>query len=317
LGAACAVLFLGVVFLFIGLMHEHLECDDTTCALDGRPAFSRADLRGAHTVIETGSKDSKHGVVILELAGGRERRLMQVEPDDAERASASICESVRTSARIDVTLHGPRFLVPVGVAGIAACFVLVGIALSKMGRVDLVVSADGNVLCVRRIVLGIPVASRRVLIDRVTVVVVDRGTIKPVMQQRYEGPIAAGRLRLVASDADRALTRGFYPGHALHLRAAAALRKALDLEPDEPDDAELAAIPMRTTAMGQRILFAWIGVTTGSLVGLAIFGLTLIARGMTTPRAGIEGWMLAGGMIPGAVAGAAIVFHATRARLPR
>jgi hypothetical protein len=69
--------------------------------------------------------------------------------------------------------------------------------------------------------------------------------------------------------------------------------------------------------MGQRIAYAWIGVTTGSLAGLAVFGLTMIALGRTTMRSNIEDWMFVMGAIPGAIGGVALVFHATRPRLPR
>ncbi len=91
----------------------------------------------------------------------------------------------------------------------------------------------------------------------------------------------------------------------------------LEVDPNDIDDDELSKIPMRTTPMSQRLGFAWAGLTTGSLVGLLFFGLSMVVLGQITPRQNLEGWIFLGGMIPGAIGGVAIVMHATRPRLPR
>ena len=64
-------------------------------------------------------------------------------------------------------------------------------------------------------------------------------------------------------------------------------------------------------------MWAWPALCVGALLGLAILGVSLWALGVVKPRHNIEGWMVAAGMIPGAIAGVAIVFHLTRPRLPR
>lgn len=295
--------------LLVGSQSQRLRCDDVTC-LYGDEFFPRVDLVGVHVERQTSGK-SKTGVVVLELSNGRIRRMMAVDPDDADQAA----ERIRAGGAIDVQLHGPRVLVPVGAVALVAAIVMLGIALANMGRFDFEI--DSDVMRVRRSLFGIPLGTRIVPIDGVERVVFDRGAITPVMQRRAEPTIAAGRLRIVRRGEERALSRGFYPGYALHLRAAAALRAALGLEPDEKDDAELASMPMRSSGLGERVMYAWMGMTTGSILGLAIFGLTLMLLGKTTMRANIEGWMVAGGCIPGALCGAAIAIHATRKRYPR
>ena len=64
-------------------------------------------------------------------------------------------------------------------------------------------------------------------------------------------------------------------------------------------------------------MWAWPAFCGGALLGLAILGVSLWALGVVKPRQNIEGWMVAAGRIPGAIAGVAIVFHRTRSRLLR
>jgi len=317
LGTAFAALFVGGMLTLVGLMHERFACPSIgTCTIDDKAMFERAQIHGVRTVIETGSKNSKYGVVIVELDGGRERRLMRTTPGEASEAEAAIRRSLADGTPIDVTLHGPRIVVPFGIAGIVAFVVFGAMAFSRMGRVNMTI--ERGALRVRRSVLGIPLAARTFPLERVAGIVVERGTLSWVLQARYEQPIAVGRLLLIYADgAQQPLTRALYPGHALHLRAACALRAMLLLAPDTKDDAELAAIPMKTTPMGNRLAFAWGALTTGALLGMAIFGVSLALLGRISLRGNIEGWMVLGGAIPGAIAGVALVFHATRPRLPR
>jgi hypothetical protein len=187
-----------------------------------------------------------------------------------------------------------------------------------MGHFDLVVSEDGRTLRVKRSLFSIPLGTRQVPLDRVVGVTVERGALTPGLKQRYETDTPAGRLFLVRRDGEAVpLSDGIFPGHALHLRAAAALRTALGLDRDAHDDEELASMPMRKWDTGMRFAFAWIGVTTGFLVGFAIFGITMALLGWINPRANIEGWMMAYGGGLGAMGGVALVVHFTRTRLPR
>jgi hypothetical protein len=307
------------MLVFLSMMEQRFACDDRMCTIDGKRAFARADLRGVHTETRRSGK-STNGIVVLELANGSTRELMSVEPDDAEEAAQEIRSQMTAGGRIDVLLHGPRFLFVVGVIMLLGAITCIALALARMGRVDMIVSSDGNFLHVRRSLFAVPLGSHDVPLRRVDRVVIERERIPYMMRGRFEGPVMGARLKLVyrdRSDSEQPLTRSYFPGNALHYRAAGALRAALRLSPDEQDDATLAAIPMRTTAMGMRLGAAWAGMTTGSLLGLALFGLTLLATGQMNPRANIEGWMVAAGAIPGAIAGIAIVFHATRPRLPR
>ncbi len=318
IGVSAAALFVGLILIFVALMSERLVCNETTCHVEKRYVFARSELRGAHVVIQTGSKNSKTGIVTLDLERGRAITLMGVEPDQARGAADSIQASVRDGTPIDVRVHGPTGVSLIGAAGIILSFVFLGLALAKLGRYDLIVTPDGARLDVKRSIFGIPFGTREIMLDRIERVVVRRGVIKPVMQGRNDPLIDAARLELVSrSGEERPITNAYFPGHALHLRAAAALRAALLVDADPNDDAELAAIPMRSTAMGQRIGFAWAGMTTGSVVGLAIFGLSMNAFGVISLRQNIEGWMVAAGCIPGAIGGVAVIFHATRRRYPR
>ncbi len=319
-GTAAATCILGVAFVFLGMMSQRLECGvevDAMCTLDKRPAFYRGDIRALRVDIERGSKNSKYGIVVVQLARGPEQRLMRVDPDDANEAMGAIRAAQSAQAPIDVTLHQPKFLTPLGVAALIASVVSIVMALSRMGRFDLIVSPDGSTLDVRRSLYGVPLGTKAVPLYGVERVVIERGMLSPRFRSATNQPISVARLRLETRSQQLPLSRNSFPGNALHLRAASALRAALSLPPDVQDDATLAAIPMRTTALGQRILFAWIGVTSGSMLGLAIFGITMLLLGKTSMRSNIEDWMFAVGAIPGAIAGAAIVFHATRTRLAR
>ncbi len=316
-GTALATSFLGVVFVLIGLQTERVVCPSAgMCTLDGRAVFDRSQLRNAHVERRTGSKGAKYGVVVLDLDGGGRLELTHVDPEQAEEVVARMRNAIANNAAIDETLHGPRYIAPFGIGGAIVGVVVFVLGLTQMGRFDLVV--DGSRLKIRRSLYGVPLGTREVSIERVREVLVERGTVATVLRQRYEKEIEAARLHLVyESGEDVPLTRGLFPGHALHLHAASALRTALGIEPNARDDDELARIPMRKWDLGTRVAFAWIGVTTGSLLGLLVLGLSLLALGLTSAHANIEGWMLASGAGGGAIGGVALVFHWTRTRLPR
>ncbi len=317
-GFAAAALFIGALLTWMALRTERLACPRAgVCTIDGRPRFQRASVRDVRIEHRKGSKGSKYDVVVFDL-GGQRVESMQVEPDDGNDPVLRIQSALTSNQSWDETLTGPRYLAPFGIAGMLASLVIVFLALSKMGHFDLVAGEDGQTLRVSRSLFLVPLGTKEVSLDRVERVELERGVITPGLKQRYEQDVPACRILLVRRDGETvALSNALFPGHALHLRAAAALRTALALEPDAKDDAELARIPMRHWDTGSRFGFAWGGVTTGSMIGVAMFGLTLAVLGWINPRANIEGWMMAIGGGLGALGGAGVVFHYTRTRLPR
>lgn len=319
LGTSLACGFLGAMMLLLALQHQRFHCDATgSCTIDDRVAFARSSIKRVDVVIEKGSKNSTYGVVTFTLERGYTWKLMRVDPDDANEARESINASLASGAPVDVELHNPRLFFGIGIGGLACFVVFLVIGFLRMGHFDLIVSPNGQTLDVRRSLFGFPLGARQVPLARVDAVTLERTTISYALRGRYEPETPAARLVLhYRNGTSEPLTRQYFPGNALHYRAAWALRRVLDVDPNAADDAALAKIPMRATSLGNRIGFAWAGVTTGSLVGLLLFGLTMIALKQTHARDNIEGWMFAAGAIPGAIGGAAVVFHATRARLPR
>jgi hypothetical protein len=315
---ALALSFVGAMFTWMALQTETLACPSSgTCTIDGRPRFERSNLRDVHIDHRKGSKGSRYDVIVFELDQGRIES-MQLETDKSEGPTARIRAALASGEPWQETLTGPRHLAPFGIAGMIASLVALFFGLAKMGHYDLIVEPDGRTLRVKRSLFLVPLGTKYVSLDRASEIRLERGAMTPGMKQRYEQDIPAARLLLVRRDGETvALSSTLFPGHALHLRAAAALRTALGLEADERDDAELAKIPMRHWNLGSRFMIAYPAVTTGALVGLAMLGLSLFALGWINPRANIEGWMMICGFGLGALGGAGIAFHYTRTRLPR
>jgi hypothetical protein len=316
---AFGALFIGAIATWFALHSERLACPATgICTIDGRPRFERAAVRDVHIEHRKGSKNAKYDVVVFDLANGGRFESMQVEPNDGNDAVRHIQDALASNQPWDETLTGPRIVAPFGIAGMLASIVIVFFALSKMGHFDLIVEEDGRTLRVRRSLFLFPLGTKNVSLDGVTAVQLERGALDPGLKGRYEKDVPACRIFLARRDGEKVpLSNALFPGHALHLRAAAALRTALGLDPDAHDDDELARIPPRHWDMGSRLGFAWAGVTTGFLLGFALFGITLAVLGWINPRANIEGWMMGVGGGLGALGGAGVVFHYTRTRLPR
>lgn len=316
---ALVFVFIGALLTWLALRTERLACPTSgTCSIGSRMLFERETLRDVRVEHRTGSKNSKYDVVVFQVVSGRTFESMQVEPGDGDMAVKDIRLAQISGAPWDETLHGPRFLAPFGIAGMIASLLCLFFALAKMGHYDLIVDPNGQTVRVKRSLFLFPLGTKEVSLDRVTAVKLERGAITPGLKQRYEKDVPAARLILVRRDGEQVpLSSTLFPGHALHLRAAAALRTALGLDADAHDDEELAAIPMRHWDLGSRLGFAWAGVTTGFLIGFALFGITLMLLGWINPRANIEGWMMAVGGGLGALGGAGVVFHYTRTRLPR
>src|SRR5580704_17561207 len=78
LGAAAAAVFCGALFLLIGLQTQRFHCaaePSAMCTINAVDAFERSSIRSVRTTVERGSKNSKYGVVVIQLASSREVRL--------------------------------------------------------------------------------------------------------------------------------------------------------------------------------------------------------------------------------------------------
>ena len=281
--------------------------------------FPSSALRGADVTIERGSKGARYGVVTLVLASNTRIRLARTDPSSAEDIAARIRSAVDAQAPVDERIRGPWW------AGIAAAvFVALGIASARsslrgLGRIRLELLRDGAALGVRRRVLGVPVSSYEVSLDQVTDVRVEEGGISYPLASRHAPPAPAGRIVLGdRSGIVRPVTDRMLPGLTTHLRAASALRAALEMEP-QPGGVEqkLAALTPVVTSLGHRLAYSWIGVTVGGLLGLAAYGITGLALGLLRGRDGPGVGAFAVGFGGGAALGVALVMYLTRPRLPR
>jgi hypothetical protein len=320
-GMTLALLIVGVAMLAVGLTDQRFACagkQEAMCTIDGRTAFPRDAIRRLDVIIEKGSKNATYGVVTFTFDNGTTHKLMRVDPDDAHVAAQTIESALSNGGAIDVDLHGPRLVALFGFALLVASAVFAVKALAQMGHFDLVVTPDGQTLRVTRTLFLLPLGTRDIPLSRVTAVVLDRKMVSPPLAGRYEPNVPVARLMLHYRGVEETpITRGYFPGHAVHLRAGHALRRMLDLDPSPADDAELASLPMRTTQTTMRVMYAWMGVTSGAMVGLLLFGISMILLGRITARQNLEGWVMLFGAGLGAVGGVGFVVHATRARLPR
>jgi hypothetical protein len=110
-------------------------------------------------------------------------------------------------------------------------------------------------------------------------------------------------------------------GYGVHVRAAEKLRTLLGCAPRSPEDrarieAEaLAARPVPSphwTSTGGKFAAAWLGVCTGSLIGLAVsatFAVALRFQKLSDDAGGI--WFF-GGVFGGAAFGVWLVFRLTQ-----
>jgi len=320
LGTSIATLLLGVLFTFLAFHHQRFQCaaeTDAMCTVNGAPRFPRASIRRVEVRIERGSKGAKYGVVTFTLEGGATQKLMQIDPDDANVAATEIRDDLARGAPIDVDAREPRFTIAIGAGGLIACVIAAIAGLARMGHYDLIATPDGQTLRVRRSLFGLPLGAREVSLARVTAVIVEWKPLIATPGARGATYPAARLALAYRGGAVERLTEHFFPGNALHYRAALALRNALGLDPDAKDDEALARIPMRATNWMTRLGAAWAGMTTGSLVGMALFGLTMLALGKMHMRDNLDGWFVLASAIPGAIGGIAVVMHATRTRLPR
>ena len=318
LGAITAVV-LGGVLVALFLSTDVVACEageDGTCTVqqtlsrDARfPSASVRDVRVDH---ERGSKGAKYGVDVLVLEGGGTLRLRRVDEDQAEQAARTIREGLASHGAFQVTLRDPWYASLLGVGMAVFGVVLARSAVRGMGRYAIDVVAGGQALRVTRRILGVAVSSREVFAADAERVDVDVGVVPDAWKNRGEADPVGGRVVIVDHSGERRLlSDDFHRGEAIHLRAAIALSGRLGLAAGELE-ARLASLPWRQTRMVSRIAYAWMGITVGSMVGVALMAITGLALGLLHARDGPEAWMF----VPGAVAGVAVVLFLTRRRPP-
>lgn len=320
-----AALLVAVIAATIALQEEQLTCTaDARCVLGSTlvpssPSLPSSPLRRVSVAIVSGSKGAKHGVVVLAFDDGREVRLLQVTPAEAEDAAREIRSGIEAKRPIDVTVHGPRIALVFTLGAAAMWLTMLYSALKGLGRMRLELVQDGAGLRVRRRVLGIPLGARELSLEGVTDVRVETGTLGEMWLTRGQAPSPAARLVAVdRSGESRPITDRVFPGQAVHLRAASDLRALLGFErqPGGVED-QLVSLPKIITPLSTRIAFAWIGVTVGSLLCVAAFGLLGLAFGLLRANDTMEGAVLGGGGIVGAASGIFLALYLTRARVPR
>ena len=312
-----APLFIAALMPFIALEEEHLVCTPnalcvvTHALIPRRRTLPMAALRDVRVDIEHGSKGATHGVVVLVPERHGELRLMRATPSDASEAAAAIRAGIKGQRPIDVTIHGPRLVLLLGLGGIVMWLSLAYSALKGLGRLRLDIVREGASLRVRRTIFGVPVASHEVSLGDVVDVRVKSGKLGEAWLSRGQAPSPAGYVFLVSrSGLSCPLSARALPGEAVHLRAAAELRALLGFAPERGGvEDQLAALPMVTMLLGQRIGLCWVGVTVGGLAGAAFYGLIGLALGQLKPAEGT----LAVGAVIGAIAGVLLVLHVTRA----
>jgi hypothetical protein len=319
-----AAFFIALILTFIALEQEHVTCTPGASCVVTRTILSRArtfpmaTLRDARVIIEQGSKGGKHGVVVLVIDGAPEVRLQSVTLAEATEIATTIRVRLASKQAINVTLRKSWWILLPALGLLMVGISLAYSALKGLGRFRLDIIQGGAGLCIRRSIFGVPVSSADVSLESVTDVRIEGGVLGEMWLSRGETASPAARIILVdQAGAGRPLTAAVFPGHAVHLRAAAELRAILGLD-RRPGGVEeqLASLPIVTMPLGTRIALSWIGITVGSLLGVGLLGFGGLASGLLRTSA-LDGWLVVVGGVPGAIAGVALVFYWTRAQPPR
>lgn len=316
------VLLLGVTVFAIAIEREEVRCDAAgDCVADGRIArprrFAAREVKDVRVVEERGSKGGTYGVVVLDMPP-RQIRLMRTTPRDAAIAASELRAGLARGGPFAVAVDGPIWMLAIAIGALVGAVAMARSALFGIGRMQLDLAQGGAALRVTRRVFGIPVGAREVSLEGVRDVSVEHGRISTFFTGRGQPPPACGRLLLHDADGStRPVTEQSFPGTVVHLRAAIALRAALELEPRPGGvEDELARTPLTVTPLGSRVGFAWLGVCTGSLVGAGAAGVVAFAVRVATGVTPDTVIILPGAGL-GAVGGVALSLYLTRARLPR
>jgi hypothetical protein len=317
-----APLVIGAVIPLIALEESRVQCTPngscviTTGIIATTREMPMSQIREVRVKTVHGNKGGVHGVVLLSVDRQPDLELMQQDPAEAGVTAGTIRAAIAEKKPIDLTLHGPRALLLVTLGAFAMWLTMAYSALKGLGRLRLDIEQGGVALRVRRRVLGIPVSSHVVSLEGVTDVRVEGGVLGEMWLSRGETPSAAARIVLIdRSGVPRPITDRVFPGEAVHLRAAAALRALLGFErlPGGVED-RLAQLPPITTAIGMRVMYSWIGATTGLLVGIAIYGVMGLALGLLRGSGGLDAMAFLVGGLGGSTAGVALALYLTRQR---
>ena len=288
LALAAPLVLVGALFVVMGLDHGELRCEDTTCVYQRTTlvrsrsrAFPLSQLHGAQAT-EIRSKNGVRGQVRLDV-NGQPFLLSSTSVGEARYVARSIKQHVANAdSRWMVRQDNERW--PAAAGAVALLLALAALLWAAKGSGTLRVEVSGEGLRWRRRLLGIRLASGETPLPRdVNDVVIEWSTRRTFFQHRHEPPKTFGRLAVVTQRGTKVPVLGAYAGHAVHLRAAAELRDALELPPRTPErEAEYersaaAARPAETPStfagVGGRFAAVWLGLCVGAISGIALFGM--------------------------------------------
>ncbi len=292
--AVVPCLFLGILLTMMGFDKGVLRCErahnfcgyQRTTFINRRVRpFPLDQLRGAR-VIEVKSGKRTRSAVQLDL-GERKWRMVPTTAAETQRVAAKINEFVKSDApTLEVHQHNPIWFGLVGIGFLLAGMALLWSGLRGAGRIRLEVASD-RIRWTRRI-LRLRASSGEFRLDAfrdaIRDVVVEWSKRSHFFQHRHEIPETFARLRVINKDgSSRPLVERSFRGHEVHLRAAAELRRVLELPPRredaqrEQDHLAAAARPPETpgsfSGRGGRFAAAWLGMCVGSLGGMAVLGM--------------------------------------------
>ena len=331
--AVVPCLFLGVLLTMLGFDKGVLRCErahnfcgyQRTTFINRRVhPFPLDQLRGAR-VIEVKSGKSTRSVVQLDL-GARKWRMVPTTAAETQRVAAKINDFVKSDApTFEVRQHNPIWFGLVGIGFLLAGTVLIWSGLRGAGRIRLEVTSD-RIRWTRR-VFGLRLSKGELRMDAfrdaVRDVVVEWSKRSHFFQHRHELPETFARLRVIDKDGtSRPIVERSFRGHKVHLRAAAELRRVLELPPRpadaqrEQDHLAAAARPPETpssfSGKGGRFAAAWLGMCLGALGGMMLLALFKLIFQSASTSDQITDWdaLIGGG--GGALTGIIIALRLTR-----
>jgi hypothetical protein len=281
---------------------------------------ARYALRGAHAERAGGSDDERLGRVLLQLDTGPDLRSMDVPLEVATEAAKQIDGALRDGRGFEVSLHSWWPISAMWLAalmGLVTSFVL---AVRERARFRLELVQGGTVLRVARRAFGVPRVACELALDGVTDVAVESGAVprRWLDFARDEDPMAAARLLLVdRAGARRPLTPHLLLGHAVHLRAAAALRALLELTPNPGGvEDQLAALVPTPAPTGARVMLLLFALSAGASFGFLFFVLPCVQAGGVDALPGPLRYVVGLGVAACASAGLILAASKTGPRLP-
>ncbi len=291
----------------------------------GRLAFDASELDNVEVELGRGSKNREYGMPVLVL-GAERRNMRRVSPDEARHFADAVNAWIHgAEPALDVELRSTRWLLLATIIGLVCGVGLTASALRTIGRLRVEIDPDRRCLVVTRHCLAARWSEKLVPIDGATDLKIEWTRGASFWDRRGHPGETRARLLLVTRSGGRALSEVHFQGHGVHLRAERELRDLLGLESQPADLQELArrdaAAHAPTTSWFSstrgRVAAAWIGATTGWLLGMALFGAVGLLLGVLELGDSVDGWMLAVGGGGGGLSGVIFALHLTRPREPR